>query len=535
MRSLLLGLAVVVLTGLGCADALLAGPMQRWAERTMNGNLKGYTVRIGRVRPHLWRFAFDLNDLMIQQTRHPTPPVAHVEAMQFSLLARDLLRFKLAGNLTLLRPALHIDLTQIQEEVHSHVSLKERGWQQAVEAIFPFKLDQVKIQDGSVLYLSDRTASKPIQITRIAMLTQNVRNIAVSKNTYPSPVTMDGVLFDTGKVSFRGAADFLREPYAAVQGEVRLEQIPLDRLSPLAQDFQLKTTGGFLSLKGAIEYTPESQMAHLAEVDLTDLRVDYVTSKATKAVEKRHAKQAIQLAEQVRNAPKLRLEVDVLKLKNSQFGFENRGTTPPYRVFISQLSLELEHLSNQARLESALFRAQGTFMGSGRTTLKGRVRSSARPADFNLRLEVEEARLPDLNGLLQAHAGVDVAEGLLSVYTDISVKNGQVEGTIKPLVKNLKIYDRQKDERKPFGKRVEMHVLQFFAALFKNRDSKAVATVVRISGSTGGPKTNEWEVIRKLIGNGFSQAILPGFLADPKATPPAPPPPPPPTPKPVAH
>jgi hypothetical protein len=99
-------------------------------------------------------------------------------------------------------------------------------------------------------------------------------------------------------------------------------------------------------------------------------------------------------------------------------------------------------------------------------------------------------------------------------------------------VKNLKIYDRQKDQGKPFGKRVKMHVLQFFATLLKNRETKEVATVIRISGATGGPKTDEWEVIRKLIGNGLSHAILPGFQSDPKTV--VPPPPPKPT-KPVSH
>ena len=522
-KGLLGGLALLVLVGLFCVDTLLAGPMQRWAERTMNANLKGYTVHIGRVRPHLWRFAFDLDDLALMQDTHPDPPVANFGALQFSLQLRELLRLKVAGNLTIVRPALHIDLTQIETEVSSHVSLKERGWQSAVEAIFPFKLDRVKVQDGSVLYLSGGTASKPIQLTKVFMVAQNVRNIAVSKSTFPSPVTLQGVLFDSGKVWFKGAADFLREPYVAAQGEVRLEQVPLDRLSPLAQDYQLITSGGFLSLAGAVEVTPEVHLAHLTEVNFENLRVDYVTSQATKAVEMKHARQAIELAKRVRNAPKLWLEVDSVKLKNSQIGFENKGTTPPYRVFVSRLSLDLEHLSNQAGHETSLFHAQGAFMGSGATTLQGKVQSSAKPADFEVHLEVQDAKLPELNGLLQAHAGVDVAEGLFSVYSEITVKNGHVDGYVKPLIKNLKIYDRQKDKEKPFGKRVEMHVLQFFASLFRNHSSRAVATVVRISGSTGGPKTNEWEVIRKLIGNGLSHAILPGFQAKPKVPdPPAP-------------
>jgi hypothetical protein len=497
-------------------DALLAGPMQRWAERKMNSKLQGYTVHIGRVRPHLWRLAFDLDDVVLVQNTHPDPPVANFGALQFSLQLRDLLRLKVAGDLTLVRPALHIDLNQIVAEVNSHVSLKDRGWQRAVESVFPFKLDRVKVLDGSLLYLSARTASKPIQLTKVFMVAKNIRNIAVTKSTYPSPVTLEGDLFDSGKVRFKGAADFLREPYVAAQGEIRLEQVPLDRLSPLVQAYQLKTSGGILSLIGSVEYTPEKQAAHFAEVEVEGLRLDYVTSKATKAVEKEHATQAIKLAKRLRNAPKVWLEVDTLRLKNSQIGFENKGTTPSYRVFVSQLNLDLEHLSNQAG-HTSLFHARGAFMGSGTTLLKGRYQSAATPVDFQVNLEVVDAKLADLNGLLKAHSGTDVAEGLFSVYSELRVKNGQVNGYLKPLVKNLKVYDRQKDAEKPFRQRVKLHVLQFLATLFKNHSTHAVATVIRISGPTGGPKANEWEVIRKLIGNGLFQAILPGFLDDSKA------------------
>lgn len=497
--------------------------MRNWAERKMNSNLNGYAVHIARVRPHFWRLAFDLDDLVLLQNTHPDPPVANFGALQFSLQLRELFRFKVAGNLTILRPALHINLTQIEAEANSHVSLRGRGWQRAVEAIFPFKLDHVVIQDGSLLYLSDDTASKPLQLTRVFMTAQNVRNKAAAKSTFPSPVTLEGILFDTGQVRFNGAADFLREPYIGAQGEIRLIKVPLDRLSPMAQNFQLRTTGGFLTLNGSIEYTPEAQLAHLREVLCEDLRVDYVTSKATKAVEVKHGKQAIKLAKNLRNAPRLVLQLDTLRMTNSQIGFENKGATPPYRLFLSKASLELTNLSNQADSGRSTFHSRGAFMGSGTTVISGGARPTASSADFDVHLKLDDAKLPALNGFLQAHAGVDVADGLFSVYSEITVKNGQLDGYVKPLIKNLKIYDRQKDKEKPFGKRVEMHVLQFLASLFRNHSSHAVATVARISGPTGGPKTNEWEVIRKLIGNGLSHAILPGFQAKPKVPdPPAP-------------
>jgi hypothetical protein len=515
-KSILAGLLLLFVVLLFSLDALLAGPMRNWAERKINSNLNGYTVHIGRVHPHLWRAAFDLDELVLLQNSHPDPPVANFGALQFSLQLRALLRLKIAGSLTILRPALHINLTQIKAEANSHVGIKERGWQRAVEAIFPFKLDRVVIQDGSLLYLSDDTASKPLQLTRVYMTAQNIRNKAATRRTFPSPVTLEGVLFDTGQVGFKGAADFLREPYIGAQGEIRLIKVPLDRLSPLAQNFQLKTTGGFLSLNGSIEYTPEAQLAHLREVLCEDLRVDYVTSKATKAVELKHGKEAVKLAKDLRNAPRVVLQLDTLRMTNGQIGFENKAANPPYRLFMSKASLELTNLSNQADSGRSTFHSRGSFMGSGTTVISGGARPTAKPADFDVHLKLDDAKLPALNGFLQAHAGVDVAEGLFSVYSEITVKNGRVEGYVKPLIKNLKIYDRQKDKDKPLGKRVKMHILQFLANLFRNHSSHAVATVARISGPTGGPKTNEWEVIRKLIGNGLWHAVMPGFQEKPK-------------------
>ena len=511
-------LVLFILLALSLADVLLAGPMRNWAERTMNSKLNGYTVRIARVHPHLWKLAFDLDSLVLVQNTHPDPPVADFGALKFSMVVEEMLRLKVAGNLTIERPALHINLTQIEEEARTYVSLKDRGWQSAVESIYPIKLDRVTVQDGSLLYLSSRTASKPLKITKIFMVINNVRNIAAVKGTYPSPVTLEGVLFDTGKVQFKGAADFLHEPYAAAKGEIHLDHIPLDRLDPLARDFQLITEGGFLSVNGSVEYTPEAQVAHLTDVLLDNLRVDYVTSNATKALELKHAREAVKLARKIRNVPKLLLQVDTLKLTNSQIGFVNEAAEPSYRVFMSDMNLELKNLSNHADQARSEFHAQGAFMGSGTTVVSGSAQAMASPADFDARLKLDDAILTDLNDFLMAHEGMDVADGLLSVYSEITVKEGKVDGYIKPLIRNLKIYDKQKDKGKSFGKRVKMHFLQFLADAFENRSTQEVATVIRISGSTSDPEVGEWQAILKLIGNGFSNAVLPGFPDDSKAT-----------------
>jgi hypothetical protein len=105
-----------------------------------------------------------------------------------------------------------------------------------------------------------------------------------------------------------------------------------------------------------------------------------------------------------------------------------------------------------------------------------------------------------------------VADGLFSVFAELTVQGGKVEGYLKPLFRNLKVSDKEKDKNKSFGKRVELHLLQFLVSVFRNRSTQKVATVVRISGSTSDPQASEWEAILKLIGNGFAHGVLPGFL-----------------------
>jgi len=180
------------------------------------------------------------------------------------------------------------------------------------------------------------------------------------------------------------------------------------------------------------------------------------------------------------------------------------------------MNLNLKNIGNQADQGRSEFQARGAFMGHGTLQVSGGGRMTAEPADFDVKVRVDDARLPDLNPVFIAYEGVSIAQGQCSVYTEITVKGGRVEGYIKPILRNIKIYDREKDKGKPLGKRVEMHVMSFFASIFRNHSTHDVATVTRISGSTRDPRISGWGAVRKFFSNGFVRGILPGFMKDPK-------------------
>ena len=100
--------------------------------------------------------------------------------------------------------------------------------------------------------------------------------------TYPSPLRLDAVVFDTGKLHFDGAADFLAKPQAAIRGDFSLAALPLGPLTPIARQYAVQMTGGKLSVDGKLEST-----AKASKVDLRRSR-----STASRPISSRKAPRA---------------------------------------------------------------------------------------------------------------------------------------------------------------------------------------------------------------------------------------------------
>jgi hypothetical protein len=154
--------------------------------------------------------------------------------------------------------------------------------------------------------------------------------------------------------------------------------------------------------------------------------------------------------------------------------------------------------------------------GTARRKVRGGFRPDGKGADFDVHLEMKDAQLTSLNDLLQAYAGFDVARGRFSLFTEITVKNQEITGYIKPLISDLHVYGNHKDHHKGYLQQGWEHIVDGIAYLLKNSDRREVATVARLSGRVTDPKASNLRVALGLIRNGFFQAILPGFLTQAK-------------------
>jgi hypothetical protein len=173
--------------------------------------------------------------------------------------------------------------------------------------------------------------------------------------------------------------------------------------------------------------------------------------------------------------------------------------------------LEARNFSNRNTLGAASVLLAGKFMGSGKLLAQAGLRPAAKGSDFDVVLKIDDAQIPSLNQLLRSYAHLDVAAGTFSFYAEARVKEGHINGYVKPLFKNIDIYDPRQDRDKNVFKKLYEKVAGGIAKMLKNKPRQEVATVTSISGPVEDLQANTMEIVGGLIRNAFFRAILPGF------------------------
>ena len=151
-------------------------------------------------------------------------------------------------------------------------------------------------------------------------------------------------------------------------------------------------------------------------------------------------------------------------------------------------------------------------MGTGAARASGTLRkeSSAGP-DFDLDAAIEDTPVTALNDLFRSYGKFDVSAGIFSFYSELKVARGHIDGYVKPLFRDMKVYDRRQDAEKSLFKKLYEKIVGGVAALLENRKTDEVATKADISGPVGNAGASTLQVIGRLIENAFFRAILPGF------------------------
>jgi hypothetical protein len=491
-------------------DIAVDGPLRTRMEQELNARLRGYQVAVGAADFHVLGFGLDLNRVVIVQTANAEPPVARLPRVSASIQWRALLSGRVVADVEFERPVVYIDRTHAQTEAADRVPATARGWQEALQALYPFKINLLRVDSGTLTYV-DSERARPLELTGVHFRADNIRNIRSRARTYPSDLQLTATVFRSGRLSVVGHADFLATPHAGVQADLDLDSIPLDYFGPVAERYNIRIRNGTLSAAADAEYAPSIKSLRVRRLDLRRLHADYVHRAATAPLERQRAQRAQRAAAKVSNEPGLLLKIDSAHMSPSEVGFVNQAQTPPYRLFVAGTTLEAKNLSNQRVEGTAVVRLRGKFMGSGDLDATATFMPDKRGPNFALATRMEGADAAAMNDLLRAHGGFDVVAGVFSLYAEVSVRNGIVRGYIKPFFQNLDVYDARQDREKGMLRKIYERIVGGIAEILENRPREEVATKADIWGRVEDPDSSVLQIIAGLIRNAFFEAILPRF------------------------
>jgi hypothetical protein len=100
-----------------------------------------------------------------------------------------------------------------------------------------------------------------------------------------------------------------------------------------------------------------------------------------------------------------------------------------------------------------------------------------------------------------------VTAGQLSVFADVTIRGGTIDGYVKPLVRDVQVGAADAGP----GRRIYDGMVQTAARVLENRSRGEVATVVRLSGPVDRPHVSRWKTAGRLLQNAFFRPITPGF------------------------
>jgi len=387
------------------------------------------------------------------------------------------------------------------------------AWQDRVLNLFPVTVREAAIREGTVTYRHTPRAD-PLSVSNLAVTARNLRNVKSKPGDHPSELRVSARLSEKARLDVDGKADFFAKPTPAVQADVRLEDLPIARLMPVTSEYNLQLRDGLFDMAAQVKHGREKTVVSVDSFLLERAKIDYVHKAETKGQDARRAKQGAKQAAKAHRDPSLVLTVDHGKILDSEVGFVNRSASPDYRVFITDMNVDMDNFSNRLEEGTGVVKVTGKFMGSGPTVVTGTFRPEKPRPDFDLAVKIIKTDVTALNDVMRAHGNLDTHGGVFSFFSELSVKNNRIDGYVKPLMRDVDVYDPKKDQDKAASEKIYEAVVGGAMSLLENTPRDTVATKAEVSGELDQPDVSTWQIIGSLMENAFFNAILPGFAGN---------------------
>jgi hypothetical protein len=209
-------------------------------------------------------------------------------------------------------------------------------------------------------------------------------------------------------------------------------------------------------------------------------------------------------------------DLERLRSYDSTFVFSDVAGLPPEQTFrLSHIDVVANNLTPKKESALSLATFSGAIQETGKIKGVAQIRPKSHPPEWSVNLEMRNFSLPKLNGVATRTVPVSFKSGTLSLFLAAQSVKGELNGYVKPFLKDVVFVGDHKDFKSVghFFYEIAGTIGNF---LLKNRKSHALATKVSFHTVNGKIQTDTAKAISLAVSNGFGKPLTQN-LDDPLA------------------
>ena len=201
------------------------------------------------------------------------------------------------------------------------------------------------------------------------------------------------------------------------------------------------------------------------------------------------------------------IEINRFAVVNGDINLKNVSSQPDIDAGFQDMDLEMTNIRNAERKGSDL---PSDVKLTGRSSFGGTIEFNAKAdllrefPDFNYDARAEGIDLTKFNAVSKEIAGITIEKGVLDVYSEMTGKDKNIEGYVKPLIHDVSFFSWKEKDRS-FGEAIKELFVEGAQELIEDRtDSKELtATRIPISGNIDAPAADVWSTIIDFFVNAY--------------------------------
>lgn len=173
-------------------------------------DIPGYYGQVEDVDISLYRGAYVINGMYLNKgTATSQVPFLSFPKSDISIEWKSLFKGKIVSEIIMTSPEV-IYVFEDQKEESGDADVDD--WTKALTEIVPIDVNHFEVHDGKLAFV--QLSAEPnidLQITKLELTADNLRNVVEKERILPSPIRATGVSIGNGKVSLEGNMNLVKE------------------------------------------------------------------------------------------------------------------------------------------------------------------------------------------------------------------------------------------------------------------------------------------------------------------------------------